>query len=73
MATRIVNLGGLAPARAPQPGSISVRSHLHLASGFELVIDPLTANLNSEQVRKLAQGVLQLYANLQRDQNSPSF
>lgn len=49
------------PARAPSPGTVSVRSHLHLADGLELVIDPGRARLTPEQLRGFCQDVLAVY------------
>ena len=42
------------PVRLHRPGSISVRSHVHLAEGVELQIDPEAARLTPEEVRELA-------------------
>ncbi len=49
------------PARAPSPGTVSVRSHLHLADGLELVIDPGRTRLTPEQLRGFCQDVLAVY------------
>ena len=45
----------------PGPGSITVQSHLHLAPGLELVVEPGRANLNPEQLRHLARDVIAAY------------
>ena len=47
--------GGAAPVapRAPAMGSVSVRSHLMVAEGIEVVIDPGLAGLSPEQVLEL--------------------
>ena len=45
-------------------GHIEIWSHLTIASGVELQIEPNQAGLNSEQVRQLFKGVMALYAEL---------
>ena len=49
------------PARPRAPGAIEVCSHLHIADGIELVIEPGRAGLSPEQVRNLARGVMALH------------
>jgi DNA-binding transcriptional MerR regulator len=49
-------------AFSPRPGEVSVRSHVHLAPGLELVIDPGRAGLSSEQLRKVARDLVAAYA-----------
>lgn len=39
--------------RPPAPGTVSVRSHVLLAPGLELVLDPQAAGLSPEQARHL--------------------
>jgi len=53
--------GGVAtlPAFAP---SIEVRSHLHLAPGVELVIEPGAARLSPEQLRRFMRAALDALA-----------
>jgi DNA-binding transcriptional MerR regulator len=46
-------------------GSVQVCSHLRIAEGIELVIEPIAAQLSPEQVRQLAQGVLALISQIQ--------
>ena len=46
-------------------GSVQVCSHLRIAEGIELVIEPISAQLSPEQVRQLAQGLLALVAQIQ--------
>ena len=50
-----------APARPAQAGTVEVRSHLTVADGIELVIEPGRAGLSPEQVRGFARGVMALY------------
>lgn len=46
------------------PGSIAVKSHITLADGVELVIDPSRAGLKPETLRRFAREVLTAYARL---------
>lgn len=57
------------PARARAPGSIEVMSHIVVADGVEIVIEPGRARLNAAQVRDFARGVMALYEDLSRAQN----
>lgn len=50
------------PPRPRAPGSIEVCSHLTVADGVELVIEPGRAGMTPEQVRAFAKGVMALYA-----------
>ena len=61
--------GGSAPVpeRGPAPGSIEVCSHLHVANGVELVIEPTRAGLSPEQLRQFVRAVMQAYAELDPD------
>ncbi len=46
------------PAPAPQPGQVSVRTHVFLTNGVELAIDPAQAGLSAEQLRALARTII---------------
>lgn len=50
------------PARPAQPGSIEVCSHLKVADGVEVVIEPGRAGLTPEQVRSFIKGVMTAFA-----------
>jgi DNA-binding transcriptional MerR regulator len=52
------------PARARQAGSIEVCSHLYIADGLEMVIEPGRAQMTPEQVRQFTRGVMSLYASV---------
>ncbi|MBC3860883.1 MerR family transcriptional regulator [Undibacterium jejuense] len=52
------------PAKPRLPGSIEVCSHLTVADGIEIVIEPGRAGLSSEQMRRFVRGVMQLYQDL---------
>ena len=43
----------LPPPRARRPGDVTLRTHVTLAPGVELVIDPQEAGLGAETVRKI--------------------
>ena len=64
------------PPRAKRPGSIEVCSHLHVADGLEMVIEPTRAQMSPEQVRSCAKGVMALYqsitSNSAQDADAPS-
>ena len=53
-------------ATTPRAGSISVQSHVYLAPGVELVIDPGRAGLTPEQLRRFARETLAAYARIAR-------
>ncbi|MCM0036431.1 MAG: MerR family transcriptional regulator [Burkholderiaceae bacterium] len=61
--------GGPAPVpdRGRRPGSLEVCSHLHVAEGIELVIEPSRAGLSPEQLRSFVRSVLQAYEALQNN------
>ena len=54
----VLKAGEGAPPPAPPPGSLAVRTHLALAPGLELVIDPGIAALTYEQLRAFARECL---------------
>lgn len=47
------------PIRHPAPGAVSVRSHVQLAPGLELVLDPQEAGLSPEQARHLIRHLME--------------
>lgn len=52
------------PARPRRPGTVEVWSHLLVADGIELQIEPGRAGLTPEQVRALAAAVMNAYADI---------
>lgn len=56
--------GPAVPPRAKRPGAIEVCSHLHVADGLEMVIEPTRAQMSPEQVRAFAKGVMALYESI---------
>ena len=61
--------GGSAPVpeRGRVPGSIEVCSHLHVADGVELVIEPTRAGLTPEQLRHFVRVVMSAYEQIHQD------
>ena len=58
-------LHGAAPPVTPKQraiGAVQVRSHLLVADGIDLVIEPASAGLSPEQVRQFARAVMAAYA-----------
>lgn len=49
------------PPRQHAPGTVEVRSHLSVADGVEIVIEPGRAGLSPEQLRRFIKGVMALY------------
>ena len=58
------------PPRQRLPGSVEVCSHLHVADGIEIVIEPSRADLSPEQVRRFVRGVMALYEDLTTQKKS---
>jgi DNA-binding transcriptional MerR regulator len=46
------------PQLPPAPGSIVVQSHIHIAPGVQLVIDPAQSRLSGEALRELVRTVV---------------
>lgn len=49
------------PIAAPRPGTVVVRSHLVVADGLELVVDPQRAGLDQAQLRQLFREIQKHY------------
>ena len=47
------------PLPPPAPGSVVVQSHIHLAPGVQLVVDPAQAGLSGEALRRLVRTVIE--------------
>jgi DNA-binding transcriptional MerR regulator len=54
--------GDARPSRSTRAGTLSVRTHLQLADGVELVVEPGVARLTPEQLRRFAREALAAYA-----------
>ena len=60
------------PARERAIGSVSVCSHLTVADGIEVVIDPQRAGLSPEAVRQFIQGVMNAFKAAQGEEDGAS-
>ncbi|MCL2918270.1 MerR family transcriptional regulator [Shewanella litorisediminis] len=49
------------PLLNPKPGELRVCSHLQLAPGLSLVIDPIAAGLDSDKLRTLAAAMMSTF------------
>jgi DNA-binding transcriptional MerR regulator len=58
--------GTLPPARPRGAGTVEVWSHLVVADGLEVTLEPGRAGLSPEQVRAFFRGVTALYEHLQQ-------
>lgn len=56
------------PPRPKACGSVEVCSHLTVADGVEVVIEPNRAGLSPEQVRNFVKGVMAVYAQVAGEQ-----
>lgn len=56
------------PQRPRRPGSVEVCSHLLVAEGVEVVIEPGRAGLSPDQVRQFLAGAMALYEQLTTSQ-----
>ncbi len=54
----------LPPPLTRKQGAVEVWSHLHVADGIELHIEPKRAGLGPEQVRELFRGIMCLYRDI---------
>ena len=57
------------PPRPRAIGSIEVKSHLTVADGVEMVIEPGRAGLSPEQVRQFIKGVMAVFNHVSGDQS----
>ena len=48
-------------AATPRAGGLTVKSHIHLADGIELVVEPTEARLAPEQLRRFVREALAAY------------
>lgn len=67
-------LAGAASPVPPRPrlaGTVEVRSHLAIADGLELTIEPGRAGLSPEATRALFTGVMALYEDIKNKEGQP--
>lgn len=60
-------LQGESPPVAAAPtvaGAVVVRSHVQVAQGIEVVVDPAQAGIRPEQLRQLIRGIMAVYAQI---------
>ena len=60
------------PSRARAVGSVEVRSHLMVADGVDLVIEPGRAGLSPEHVRRFIKGVMEIFAQVSGEDGEPA-
>ena len=60
------------PPRTRAIGSVEVRSHLMVADGVDLVIEPGRAGLSPEQVRQFIKGVMAVFAQVTGEDGAPT-
>lgn len=60
---------GLPPPRPRGPGTVEVWSHLVVADGLEMTLEPSRAGLSPEQVRAFFRGVMALYEQIRQEGN----
>jgi DNA-binding transcriptional MerR regulator len=63
---------GVPPPRPRKPGSVEVMSHLVIADGVELVVEPGRAGLDPRQVRELFKAVMEAYGAISSDTSTGS-
>lgn len=56
------------PPRPKKPGSVEVWSHLYIADGVDLHIEPQRSGLTPEQVRALCQAIMHAYKQIQAEE-----
>ena len=57
----------LPPPRARRPGDVTLRTHVTLAPGVELVIDPQEAGLGAESVRAIVRRAASLVEQIRKE------
>jgi len=62
---------GLVPPTPRRPGTVEVWSHLVVADGIELTVEPGRAGLTPEQVRALFRAVTQAFAQIRTSEDTP--
>ena len=66
--------GAKAPVtpRALAPGDVTVKSHVHVSHGVDLLIDPHAAGLSPQEVRQLIQTVVAAMGQIKQPSNKNS-
>lgn len=63
--------GLLPPPRPRAPGSVEVWSHIVIADGLEITLEPSRAGLSPEAVRALARNVMAIYQQIRDGETTP--
>ena len=58
------------PTHTKQPGEISYRTHIHIAEGIELVVDPAKSAINHQTLRRFVAHVLDALETAKQTQGS---
>ena len=61
---------GVPPRARKSAGSVQVWSHIHIADGVELQLEPHQAGLSPEQIRELCQHVVSAYRHVTKEPQS---
>jgi hypothetical protein len=66
--------GAKAPvtSRTLSPGDVTVKSHVHVSHGVDLLIDPHAAGLSAQEVRQLIQTVVAAMGQIKQPSNKNS-
>ncbi|MBN2808356.1 MAG: MerR family transcriptional regulator [Deltaproteobacteria bacterium] len=59
----------LPPAKPRKPGAIEVWSHIHLADGIELQIEPERSRLSPEQLRRFSKTIMTALSEIRRSED----
>jgi len=58
------------PPKPKWPGMVEVWSHLHVADGVEMQIEPGRAGLSPEQLREFLKAVMAAYEEIKKEKNA---
>ena len=58
------------PVKSRWPGMVEVWSHLHVADGVEIHVEPGRAGLSPEQLRKFLREVMAAYENVSKGEEN---
>lgn len=61
---------GAVPLKPKWPGMVEVWSHMHIADGVELHVEPGRAGLSPEELRELLKAVMSAYENATKEKNA---
>lgn len=61
---------GAVPLKPKWPGMVEVWSHMHIADGVELHVEPGRAGLSPEELREFLKAVMLAYENATKEKNA---